>query len=50
MQIKSMCRDSIELLQPSLSKTPKALNAIDVAAARGKLIGAVIHPKMFKNV
>lgn len=46
MQIKSMRRHTIELLQSSFGKARKALDAIDVAAAKGKLIGSMLDPKM----
>ena len=47
MQIKGMIRHTVELLQPSFGKAPKAFDAIDVACSDRKLIAAVIDSKVF---
>lgn len=47
MQIKSSSGYSVELLQPAFSITPERFNAIDMVLAPSKLIGTVIHSKVF---
>lgn len=47
MQIKSMRRDAVKLSQATFGERPKALNAVDVIVADGKLILSVIDPEVF---
>ena len=47
MQAESSRRYSVELLQPVFSITPERFNAIDMVLAPSKLIGTVIHSKVF---
>ena len=42
-----MIRHTVELLQSSFGKTPKALNPVDMTAAHSELIVAVLHSEMF---
>ena len=48
MQIKSLFRDSIKLLQVAFSRGPKTFDAIDMRRAVHKFIRAVIDSKMFR--
>ena len=47
MEKKGVSRYAVELGQASFGETPKALDAIDVVLAHGKLMRLVVHPKMF---
>ena len=47
MQIESVRRQPVELLQSSFRRRPKALNSVDVAVVNGKLIAHMINTKMF---
>jgi hypothetical protein len=47
MQSKSMFSHAIELSQAALSKAPKGLNPIDMAATSYKLILSMVDPKVF---
>ena len=47
MQVESSRGYSVELLQPAFSITPERFNAIDMVLAPSKLIGTVIHSKVF---
>ena len=47
VKVKRMIWHTVELLQSSFGKAPKALNPVDMTAARCKLIGAVIDAKVF---
>lgn len=47
VKIERVIGHAIELLQASLRKASKALNAVDMAAARSELVGPVIDAKVF---
>ena len=46
MEIKRMLGHPVELHQATLGVTPKALDAVDVNAAPGELVVAVVDPQM----
>ncbi len=47
MQVESINRDAIELLQASLTETPEALNAVDMRRVADELISPMIDSVMF---
>ena len=46
VQVEGRRRDAVELLEPPLSETPKALNAVDVMRALHKLVLTMMNSKM----
>jgi len=48
MQIKSVCRDSIELLQASFAKRPKTFYPVNVRVAVDEFISRMINAKMLR--
>lgn len=48
MQIESLCRDAVELLQSSFGKRPETFYAVDVNIADSKDINRVIDSQMFR--
>ena len=46
MQIEGVRRDSIELLEPALGKTPETLNAVDMTAATSKLVCPMMNSEV----
>jgi hypothetical protein len=48
MQVESMSRDSIELLESPFGETPEAFNAVDVCRAACELVRAMMHTEVLR--
>lgn len=48
MQVESVSRDAIELLQATLGKAPEAFDAINISRASDELIRAMIDSEVFR--
>ena len=48
MQVERVWRDTMKLLQAMFSKTPEALNAVDMVRAAGELVLSMMDSVMFR--